>query len=88
MPDLTLILDCPPEVADMRLDKGRSARDRMELEGTAFMERVREGYLIQARKNPKSCRVIDASQSPEKVAGQALALLEQYVVQGDDQRQG
>lgn len=88
MPDLTLILDCPPEVAGMRLDKGRSARDRMELEGTAFMERVREGYLIQARKNPKSCRVIDASQSPEKVAGQALALLEQYVVQGDDQRQG
>lgn len=47
MPDLTVVLDVPAEVAAARLDR---PLDRMELQGAAFHARVREGFLIEAKK--------------------------------------
>ena len=41
-PDLTFILDMDPNAAARRLNR---PRDRMELQGDAFREHVREGFL-------------------------------------------
>jgi dTMP kinase len=65
MPDLTLVLDLPLELARSRV--GRS-RDRIEDRPGEFHARVRAGFLEAARTYPLPIRVIDASGDPEAVA--------------------
>ncbi len=69
-PDLTFILDLPPESGMERARKrrGENAADRFEAEDLAFHEGLREKFLEIARAEPKRCRVVDATAPPEKVS--------------------
>lgn len=61
-PDLTILLDAPPEVTVVRRH-ARGISDRFEAEETAFFERVRENYLQRAASNPARIKLVDASVS-------------------------
>ena len=61
MPDLTIVLDVPTRVGFARLHR---AKDRMESKARAFHERVRCGFLAQARREPKRIVVLDATKPP------------------------
>jgi dTMP kinase len=63
-PHLTLVLDLPVDSALAR--RGRDA-DRKELRDNAYHDRVREGYLTEAKKRPDRIRVIDATPSVESI---------------------
>ena len=63
-PDLTLVLDLPIETALAR--RGRPA-DRMESRGCEYQQRVRDGFLTEARCRPERVRVIDAGTPVEVV---------------------
>jgi dTMP kinase len=63
-PDLTLVLDLPPAAALAR--RGRPP-DRLESREAAFHERVRAGFLAEARRRPERIRIVDASQSVEGI---------------------
>jgi len=65
-PNLTLLLDMPSEIGFTR--KNNVRQDRFEKEDTAFHEKVRQGYLELAAKEPERWLVIDASQSKEIIA--------------------
>jgi dTMP kinase len=65
-PDLTLVLDLPPELAHGR--RGRPA-DRME--GRYDPAKVREGFLLEARRRPDRISIIDAS-SPVTVVHERI----------------
>jgi len=65
-PDLTLLLDAPPEVGRRRIAT-RGAPDHFERERAPFFERVRRAYLERAQRDPKRVRVVDAAQTPERV---------------------
>lgn len=80
-PDLTLLLDAPPEVGRGRAER-RSDADRMESEQAAFHARVREGYLAQARREPDRFRVIDAGQALARVQADIEAALAPLWEQG------
>jgi dTMP kinase len=56
-PDLTLVLDLPIEEALAR--RARPA-DRMESRPGEYHQRVRDGFLAEARRQPERIRVIDA----------------------------
>lgn len=77
-PDLTLLLDLPPEVglqrARRQMEKGsRSAAEgRFENEELGFHHRVREGYLELARRRPERFRVIDAGRGEAEVKADLL----------------
>ena len=62
MPELTIILDCPVDVAlaraAERLDRQAVREDRFEAEGAAFHRRVREGFLELAEAEPSRCVVV------------------------------
>jgi dTMP kinase len=64
LPDLTLVLDVPSDVAMRR--KGGPA-DRLESRGTEFHARVRAGFLHEAQRQPERIHVIDATRPPEAV---------------------
>lgn len=70
MPDLTFILDLPPEVGLARAGAragADSASDRFETEGLAFHETLRAAFLAIAAAEPKRCVVIDATGDEEAV---------------------
>ncbi|TGD97954.1 dTMP kinase [Methylobacterium nonmethylotrophicum] len=71
-PDLTLILDLPPEIGLARArQRDRAAArgpDRFEAEALGFHERLRAAYRAIAEAEPARCAVIDAQGAPEAVA--------------------
>jgi len=74
-PDLTLLLDLPVAQGLARAGN-RSAPDRFEREQHEFFERVRQGYLAIAAREPQRVRVIDASQDLSAVQRQLRAALD------------
>jgi dTMP kinase len=61
-PDLTLILDLPPEESMKRIAaRGGQSADRFESMGLSFHKSLREEFLAIARAEPKRCIVIDAT---------------------------
>ncbi len=64
MPDLTILLDMPPEAG---LGRRTRSADRLEAEPAEFHRRVRAGFLALARAEPSRYLVIDASQPVDEV---------------------
>jgi dTMP kinase len=77
-PDLTLLLDAPPEIGLGRAE-ARGAADRFEQERREFFGRVREGYLARARAEPARFRVIDASMPLAEVQDVLRKHIKQYL---------
>ncbi|CAN5751857.1 dTMP kinase [soil metagenome] len=74
MPDLHLLFDLDADAAARRLSP---LLDRMEAKGRAFHMKVRQGYLEQAKSDPRRYAVIDASQTPAHVWMEVVATLAQ-----------
>ena len=68
-PDITFLLDLPVEDAVKRQGK-RGEKDRMELEGVAFMQKVRDGFLTHASSKDRMV-VLDA-RNEEMVLAQTI----------------
>ena len=66
-PDLTLLLDLAPEVAEQRMQE--RTKDRMESEKLEFYQRVRSGYLRRAAQDARF-RVIEAKNTIDTVANE------------------
>lgn len=77
MPDLVLHFDLLPELA-MQRKSNCSDADRYDLKELEFHRRVRDAYLELSVKYPDFWRVIDASQSKEKVLADSLEALKHY----------
>jgi dTMP kinase len=75
VPDLTLLLDLPPEEGQAR-KRGRGAADRIEARGPAYHHAVRSGYLRLAAEEPGRFRVVDAARSVSEVHEEVLAAVE------------
>ena len=65
-PNLTLLLDVPPETGLARALARSGSKDRIESAPAEFHRRLREGYLELAQKEPERFVVIDAT-APEQV---------------------
>jgi len=71
-PDLTFVLDI-----DIVKGLKRGGRhDRIEREALSFHQRVRQGFLALARKEPKRMVVLDTSESAESVSQKVRERLE------------
>jgi dTMP kinase len=70
-PDLTLLLDVPPEVASSRMRKREretnTSADRIELAGEEFHRKLREGFRALAAAESDRVHTIDASGAPDQV---------------------
>jgi dTMP kinase len=74
VPDLYVVLDLPVGEGTERQQREGSERDRIEREGEAFLERVREGYHRLCASEGHA-RVVDARGSPEGVHGRLREML-------------
>lgn len=73
VPDVVVLLTVPPEVADERIAASGHDLDRMELAGPEFHERVRRGFLAQARMQPELFVIVDGIGTEEEVAERVFA---------------
>ena len=70
MPHLVFLLDMPAERAAQRINR---QPDRMEAQGLAYLERVRQGFLSEATRFPDRIAVINAEQPIETIHTEVLA---------------
>lgn len=93
VPDLTLLLDVPPEAGLSRAHRapeggaGAKGRDSIGDEPLEFHRRVREGYLRLARAEASRFVVIDARLPATEVARAAWAALERLLQAAREARQ-
>jgi dTMP kinase len=86
-PDVTLLLDLPPQVglerAWRQLNNGQRSGDesRFEAEAVAFHEKVRAGYLELARLEPERFRIIDAVQPQNQVFAAMRKIVSSFLKQ-------
>jgi dTMP kinase len=74
-PDLTILLDLPPE-AGLARAAARGETNRYEALDPAFHARVRAGFLAIAEAEPGRCAIADAARPPEEVATAILAAVQ------------
>lgn len=73
-PDLTLIFDFDPLQGLARTkERGTAHEDRYESKPAAYHQKLREGFLSIAGKEPVRCVVVDAAGSREQVHERVLA---------------
>lgn len=74
LPKRTLWLDAPVDVGMARAAT-RGNLDRFEQERVEFFTRVRDAFAQRAQAEPARIKRIDATQTPDQVFAQALAVL-------------
>ena len=77
-PHLTLLMDLPVAQGLERAGR-RSAPDRFERQALDFFERVRQGYLAIAGREPQRVKVVDASRDLEAVAADIRRLVDDFI---------
>jgi len=75
-PDLTILLDMPP---DQSLARVKRAKDRIEQRPLEYHRQVRENYLAQAQADSARYRLIPADQSREAVHQRIMQAVEEIV---------
>ena len=79
LPNLTFLIDLDPAAALARARQRNQERavdeGRFEMESLNFFERVRQGYLTIARKNPGRFRVVPGELSAEDAHQEILRLV-------------
>jgi dTMP kinase len=73
-PDLTIFLDCPPEIGLERVRKRMDGATRFESAELTFHERVREGYLQNLPKPPRGL-LIDADNTVKNIHQQIVKII-------------
>jgi dTMP kinase len=67
LPDLTIVLDVPAELAKQRQSQSERKFDRLEAEALDFHERVRSAYLERAAAHPTRIVVVEGTQPIEQI---------------------
>lgn len=78
-PDLTVLLDLSVEESKKRRahreNQTGDSEDRIEAEADSFHEKVRQGFLNQAKADAKNWLVLNAALTPEELYEQLIAAL-------------
>jgi dTMP kinase len=75
-PDRVIVLDLPVAVAKARRS---GAADRVESRDDWYFQRVRDGFLLEARARPDTHRVIDATAAVEQVHEAVFAAVKELL---------
>ena len=76
LPDVTIFIDLSPEDAFKR-KHGADPNDRLEKAGSAFHDRVYEGYKAVAKAEPKRVVCVDGKQTPDAIFADVLRILKE-----------
>lgn len=75
-PDLTFVIDMPPEQALKRGLARQSGEDRFEDMGLEFQKKLRDGFRNLAKEYPQRCHLINGARDIDAVAADVLAIVD------------
>ncbi|GAA5140482.1 dTMP kinase [Thalassotalea piscium] len=78
-PEMNIILDLDPVEGLKRVKSRGEGLDRLEDEKLEFLIKARNGYLMQAKQQPEKFKVVDASQSKEKVLADVINIIDSLI---------
>lgn len=78
LPDLTIVIDLDPRIGMERV-RGRELFDRMENQSLEFYERVRQGYLELAKREPQRVRLVNGNRDKEDVGRDVWDLINNVI---------
>lgn len=79
-PDLTILLDLPPEIGMDRIrDLRHGAGDRLEQQSLTFHCQVRQGFLTLAEQHPRRIKVVSAEQEADEVFAQIKKFVDELL---------
>ncbi|PPE05883.1 dTMP kinase [Williamsoniiplasma lucivorax] len=61
IPDLTLFFSVDPQEAEKRMQMRNEEQNRLDVEGTSFKTKVKEGYEILIKKYPERFKVVNTN---------------------------
>ncbi len=82
IPDITILMDIEPEKGFMRTSQRSETlnqNDRIENAGLEFHQKVRNGFLDIARKNPKRIKIVDAFRDIQVIHQNIVEIIEQCI---------
>ena len=82
-PNLTFVLDLPPEIGQQRQQQAKAHRDRLDREPLESHHKVRAGYLAAAKAEPDRVKLIDAMQTPDVVHADLLTEYQKYIAKSE-----
>ena len=74
-PDLTILIDVPAEIGIKRALERNENNQRFERKGELFHKKIRDGYLKIASSQPDRIKIIDGSQTIEKISAEIFQLV-------------
>ena len=74
-PDLTILIDVPAEIGIKRALDRNENNQRFERKGELFHKKIRDGYLKIASSQPDRIKIIDGSQTIEKISDEIFQLV-------------
>ncbi len=77
VPDITFILDCPPEVCLERIGKGRFSRELFEEKEK--MENIRQNYVALAKEFP-NVHIVDSNRPAKEIQKEINSICESYMI--------
>ena len=77
-PDLTILFDIDVRTGLAR-NKKLGKNDRLELEDISFHEKVREGFLQIAAREPRRIKVVDCSESLDRVHQKVVEIISEFL---------
>lgn len=75
-PDMNIILDLDPLIGMARVHQRGEGLDRMEDQKLEFLQKARNGYLLQAEQNPAIFSLVDASRPLVDVVQHVLSIVD------------
>jgi len=81
-PDITFLLDCPPEIGLKRIekrDKTDRKKDRFEKKSLDFHIKIRYGYLALAHKHKNRFKIIDSTLQEDHVERKIREIITPYL---------
>lgn len=74
-PDLTILIDVPAEIGIKRALDRNENNQRFERKGELFHKKIRDGYLKIASSQPDRIKIIDGSQTIEKISAEIFQMV-------------
>ncbi len=79
VPDLTLLLDVDSNVGLARTVERGGSEGRFEAKGEAFHQKVRQGFLARAKKEPNRIIKIDAARPLDDVSRDVISIVKELL---------
>ncbi|MBD8591208.1 dTMP kinase [Peribacillus simplex] len=80
-PNLSILIDIDTKIAQKRIKKRTDAElDQFDLENIQFQDKVREGFIFTAKRDPERIKVIDGTLTQQEILEKIINLFEKFVL--------